>query len=252
MKESKRLRAVATISAKRSPYIEKAEADKQYKRRRRTPDRAESEILEAAERLLRRLPFRKLTVNGLMATTSLRRPSFYQYFDDLYQVLAKLAERHVKVVSQLTERYAQYIVGMSEGDLVSDESAVVRRTNFVELCQEHRKHRYFHRLLMQSSALDPRVRRIYRSYVRALGRNSADLIRQLQDRGIALSLDPDETGLALSLMSEFYIFQRVVDGPLSDLKKVADTLTTIWEKVIYGELPRFKSVSVSKGNTANG
>lgn len=56
------------------------------------------------------------------------------------------------------------------------------------------------------------------------------------------SLDPDETGLALYLMVEFYLFERVVDGPGSDLEKVADTLKTIWEKVISDELPRFRSV----------
>lgn len=242
MKDPNNLITIATTLVERSPPIEKHAPREQYKRRRRTPEAAESEILDAAERLLRRAPFQKLTIDGLMATTGLRRPSFYQYFTDLYEVLAKLAQRHVKVVSQVTQRYADYILDMSESELVSEEAAAVRRANFVELCKVHRKDGYFHRLLLQSAALDPRVKRIYRNYIRTMAQRTADLIRQLQRRGIGASLDPDETGLALHLMVEFYLLEKVVDGPGSDLEKVADTLKTIWEKVIYGELPRFRSV----------
>jgi TetR/AcrR family transcriptional regulator, ethionamide resistance regulator len=216
------------------------------KRRRRTPDAAEAEILDAAEQLLRRVPFVDLTIDRLMAATGLSRPSFYQYFTDLYELLAKLAERHVKVVSQITSRYADYIFGISGKDLVSEEAAAVRHANFVELCKEHRRHRHFHRLLIQSSALDLRGRRIYRNYIRAMGQNAAGLIRQLQRRGIARSLNPDETGLALHLMMEFYMLEKVVEAPASNFEKVAETLTTIWEKVIYGELPARRPAATRK------
>ena len=219
-------------------------------RRRRTPDAAEAEILDAAERLLRRVPLAELTIDRLMATTGLSRPSFYQYFSDVYELLARLAERHVKVVSQITRRYGDYIFAISEPNLMSKEAAAVRQANFVELCKEHRKHWHFHRLLIQSSVLDRRGRRIYRNYVRAMGQNAAALIRQLQTRGIARSLDPDETGLALHLMMEFYMLERVVDGPGSNFKKVATTLTTIWEKVIYCDLPHLRRASKVKATAS--
>lgn len=245
MKDSKRLRAVAPTSVKRSPHIAIHVPGEHAKRRRRAPDIAESEILEAAERLLRRVPFRKLTIGGLMATTGLRRPSFYQYFDDLYQVLARLAQRHVKIVSQYTERYAERILNMSDVAIASEEGAATRRGQWLELCKAYRRNRHFHRLLIRSSALDPEVRRIYRSYVGEMAQQIADLIRRLQGRGIATSLDPDETGLALHLMTEAYMFEKI-DGPASDVEKVANTIERIWEKVVYGELPGFVSVSKDK------
>jgi AcrR family transcriptional regulator len=245
MKDSKRLRAIAPTSVERSAHIAIHAPGEHAKRRRRAPDIAESEILEAAERLLRRVPFRKLTIGGLMATTGLRRPSFYQYFDDLYQVLARLAQRHVKIVSQYTQRYAERILNMSDVAIASQESAAIRRGQWLELCKAYRKNRHFHRLLVRSSALDPEVGRIYRSYVGEMAQQIADLIRQLQGRGIATSLDPDETGLALHLMTESYMFEKL-DGPASEVEKVARTMERIWEKVVYGELPGFVSVSKDK------
>lgn len=204
----------------------------QPKRSRRAPDVAESEILDAAQRLLRRVPFRKLTIGALMATTGLRRPSFYQYFDDLYDVLARLAQRHVKILFQDTEPYADRLLNISDPDMRREESDAIRRAELIRVCKAHRKDRHFYRLLFRGAALDPAVRRIYRNYIHSIAEHTADLIRQVQSRGTATQLDPDETALALCLMTEFYIFEKVVEGPGSDLETVADTLRKIWERVV--------------------
>ena len=50
------------------------------RRRRRTPEVAEAEIVAAAESLLRERSFRELTVDEVMRRTDLSRPSFYVYF----------------------------------------------------------------------------------------------------------------------------------------------------------------------------
>ena len=65
MKETDRTGALAT-TVNRS--TRSAKPREHSKRRRRAPEIAESEILDAAERLLRRVPFRKLTIGALMAT----------------------------------------------------------------------------------------------------------------------------------------------------------------------------------------
>ena len=52
------------------------------RRRRRTPEEAEGEILDAAEAFLREHPFRDLTIDEVMDGTGLSRPSFYVYFRD--------------------------------------------------------------------------------------------------------------------------------------------------------------------------
>ena len=63
------------------------------RRRRRSPEVAEREILAAAEELLRERPFRDLTVDEVMRRTELSRPSFYVYFKDRHQLVLRVAER---------------------------------------------------------------------------------------------------------------------------------------------------------------
>jgi AcrR family transcriptional regulator len=232
MKEIERARATATTPVRRSPQAAGHARAGHPKRRRRAPDVAESEILEAAERLLRRVPFRKLTIGALMATTSLRRPSFYQYFDDLYDVLAKLAHRHVKALFKDSERYADGLLNTSDPDTRRAQSEAIRRAELIKVCKAHRKDRHFYRLLFRGAAIDPAIERIYRNYIRSIAEHTADLIRQVQRSGTATQLDPDETALALCLMTELYIFEKVVDESGSNLEKVADTLKKIWERVV--------------------
>src|SRR5258707_1361682 len=63
------------------------------RRRRRTPEVAEQEIMNAAEALLRERPFRDLTVDELMRRTELSRPSFYVYFRDRHHLILRIVER---------------------------------------------------------------------------------------------------------------------------------------------------------------
>src|SRR5215204_5230825 len=63
------------------------------RRRRRSPEVAEQEIIDAAEALLRERPFRELTVDEVMRRTDLSRPSFYVYFRDRHHLVLKVAER---------------------------------------------------------------------------------------------------------------------------------------------------------------
>ena len=62
------------------------------RRRRRSPESAEREILEAAESFLAERPFRDLSVDEVMARTTLSRPSFYVYFRDRHHLLVRLVE----------------------------------------------------------------------------------------------------------------------------------------------------------------
>src|ERR1700742_110059 len=63
------------------------------RRKRRSPEVAEQEILNAAEELLRQRPFRDLTVDELMRRTELSRPSFYVYFRDRHHLILRIVER---------------------------------------------------------------------------------------------------------------------------------------------------------------
>src|SRR5918997_508238 len=65
-------------------------ANDKPKRRRRSREEAEHEILEAAGALLRDHPLHEVSVSAIMERTTLSRKSFYVYFRDRYELLTRL------------------------------------------------------------------------------------------------------------------------------------------------------------------
>jgi AcrR family transcriptional regulator len=61
-------------------------------RRRRKPEVAEREILDAAVTFLSDHEFRELSVDALMRGTGMRRSTFYDYFDDRAAVVLRLLD----------------------------------------------------------------------------------------------------------------------------------------------------------------
>ena len=75
------------------------------RRRRRTPEVAEREIVDAAEAMLRERPFRELTVDEVMRRTDLSRPSFYVYFRDRHDLVLRVVERLGGELFAMSERW---------------------------------------------------------------------------------------------------------------------------------------------------
>src|SRR5689334_20090238 len=75
------------------------------RRRRRTPEVAEGEIVAAAEALLRERPFRDLTVDEVMRRTDLSRPSFYVYFRDRHHLVLRVVEHIGGALFTVSDRW---------------------------------------------------------------------------------------------------------------------------------------------------
>jgi TetR/AcrR family transcriptional regulator, ethionamide resistance regulator len=87
------------------------------KRERHRPEQSEREILDAAEQLLRERPLSEITVGELMARTRLGRSSFYLYFDDLYDLVARLLARLEAALWEPAERWIEGTEGSPEEDI---------------------------------------------------------------------------------------------------------------------------------------
>jgi len=85
----------------------------QPRRIRRRPHDARREILDAAEVLLAERPFLELSVDDLMASTSMTRSSFYHYFRSLDEVAIALMRR---VQGEMLEATAPWLRVDYEGD----------------------------------------------------------------------------------------------------------------------------------------
>jgi TetR/AcrR family transcriptional regulator, ethionamide resistance regulator len=194
------------------------------RRRRRTPEEAEREIIAAAEGLLRERPFRELTVDGVMRRTDLSRPSFYVYFRDRYELMLRVVEHLGGELLAMSERWLSG---------TGDQRAVARDAleGIVSVFAEHGP---VLRALADAATDDPRVEQAYANLVQSFVDSTARYIEDEVAAGRVLPLAPRETAKALVWMMERYLTLSLGRDPLTPRRAVVDTLATIWIRVLYG------------------
>jgi TetR/AcrR family transcriptional regulator, ethionamide resistance regulator len=202
-----------------SPRTEKT------RRRRRKPEAAEAEILNAAESFLREFPLREMMVDDVMARTGLSRPSFYEYFRDRNHLVIKLTERLSERNRAITERW------FSGDDPVQD----LRRTTR-DLVEMYVTHGHLLRALADAANNDAEVEASYRKSFDSVIDATAQRIRNHVASGATMldELDPREIAAALLWMNERYLIEKLGRRPQADPKAVADTLAAIWLRVLHG------------------
>ena len=195
------------------------------RRRRRRPEAAESEILNAAENFLKEFPFRDLTIDDVMSRTGLSRPSFYEYFRDRNHLVIKL-----------TERLGARNLALSEPWFLGSEPIEDLRRTMHEAAEFYVTQGHLLRALSDAAASDRQVEATYRKTTETLIDGVAQRIRADEARGqIALNgIDPQDIASALILMNEGYLIEKLGRQPQADPKSVADTLLAIWLRVLYG------------------
>jgi TetR/AcrR family transcriptional regulator, ethionamide resistance regulator len=194
------------------------------RRRRRTPEEAEKEIMTAAGALLRERPFRELTVDELMRRTELSRPSFYVYFRDRHQLVLRVVEQLGGELFTMSERWLS-----SSGDRRAVAHGAIE--GIVSVFAEHGP---VLRALADAATDDPRVERAYADLVQRFVDATARFIEDEVAAGRVLPLEPRETAKALVWMMERYLTLSLGREPLTPGHAVVDTLATIWIRVLYG------------------
>jgi TetR/AcrR family transcriptional regulator, ethionamide resistance regulator len=185
---------------------------------------AEREIVEAAEALLRERPFRELTVDEVMRRTELSRPSFYVYFRDRHELVLRVVERLGGELGAMSDRWLK---GTGEGPVLAREATEGVVGVFAE-------HGAVLRALADAAVDDPRVEVAYGRLVQGFVDATAQHIEEEVAAGRILPLDAGETAKALVWMMERYLQLSLGRPPLTPPEKVAETLATIWSRVLYG------------------
>jgi TetR/AcrR family transcriptional regulator, ethionamide resistance regulator len=194
------------------------------RRRRRSPESAEREILQAAEDLLRERPFRDLTVDEVMARTTLSRPSFYVYFRDRHQLAVRLVEEIGAELFAMADRWLE-----GGGDPRADVRAALEGVAAV-----YAEHGLVLTALADATVYDPDVAETYGRLVDAFVVATAEHIEQEIATGRIAPLDAGETARALIWMNERYLIETLGREPQAPLETVVDTLWAIWVRALYG------------------
>jgi AcrR family transcriptional regulator len=193
------------------------------KRRRRSPEAAVREIVAAAEELLAERPFRELSVDEVMARTTLSRSSFYVYFRDRYDLLLRLVSEIGDEVQEMADRW---LVG------VGDPRANV--LNALEgVVAVYARHGLVMRAIADAAGADPLVESVYSDLIERFVRGSAAHIAR--DEATAGGLDPAESARALVWMTERYLAGTLgTIPPRQSPQTVVATLNAIWVRALYG------------------
>jgi TetR/AcrR family transcriptional regulator, ethionamide resistance regulator len=197
---------------------------KRRPRRRRRPEDAEHEILEAAEAFLRERPFHEMTVDELMTRTGLSRPSFYEYFRDRHDLIVKLVERLNRMINEVAERWK-----MTRGD----PRAELRRA-FTGLIHIYRDHGHLLRALAAAAPQDREVAEAYEKLLAKQSEGTARRIRADVKSRRTKPLNVEGTARALIVMNAQYLAETFRSDRSADTRAAAEVLTAIWMRVLYG------------------
>ena len=197
-------------------------------RRRRSPEEAEREILEAAESFLMRRPFREMTVGELMARTGLSRQAFYVYFGNRYGLVERLLGRSARKLFEMEQRW-----------LEGEASREVLRETIEQSTAFFSQQGPLLRAIADASAGDPKVEQLYRfGFIERFVDAVAARIREGVEGQEMLALsEPEqvrEVARALVWMSERYWLEMLGRRPQEPIETVVEALYTVWVRTLYG------------------
>ena len=196
------------------------------RRIRRRPHDARREILDAAEVLLAERPFLELSVDDLMARTSMTRSSFYHYFRSLDEVAIALMRR---VQGEMMEATAPWLRVDYDGDPAVGLEQGIRAS-----AEVFARHGVVLSAIHEASFRYEAVQREWRDGVLEdwIGAVAAQ-VRAQRDRGLTRVADAEEIARALLLMNTAVLVERLGKQPPDQPDAVADTLAEIWIGALY-------------------
>jgi AcrR family transcriptional regulator len=207
-------------------------------RRRRTPQDARQEILDATSRLIAERPVHEVTVLAIMERTTLSRKSFYVYFRDRSELIIAL----VQPLRAQADASLEHWVGAA--DPVQAGRAALRAAAAL-----YRQHGTILRALFWASAEDPDLAAARRELTEPIIDTALRVISP-----IAACRDPRRlraTVRALVTMNQHSMLALPADATDADLDQLVDTLATIWERATLPAAPRDGQPTLSNGPDDN-
>ena len=203
-------------------------ATERPRRRRRRPEEAEGEILAAADALLRERPSHEVTVMAIMERTTLSRKSFYVYFLDRHELIARLVEPLREEIDTLA----------SEARATHSDPRDQARALFLGVARVYTQHGQLLRALRESSGRDADAARAWRDFTDPPIAATAAVIRAQLKAGRARDLDANRTARALITMNLGCFFEQLIGNPRARPEPLVETLVEIWMRTIYGRPTR--------------
>jgi AcrR family transcriptional regulator len=187
-------------------------------------ERTRAAILNAALDFVWTHPFRDMTVNSLMAPTGIGRSAFYQYFDDLHDVMESLLKLLQEEILNVDE---PWLKGVGDPvDLLRESLAGV-----VDICYERGP---FLRAITDAAATDTRLEKAWMDFASSFDDAGAALIEAEQEQGLIPAFDAYPVIFALNRLNAYTLIQAFGQHPRKPKEPVLEALERTWISTIYG------------------
>jgi AcrR family transcriptional regulator len=187
-------------------------------------ERTRTAILNAALDFIWSRPFREMTVNELMASTSLSRSAFYQYFNDLHDVMESLLKMLQEEILNVDEPWL-----MGVGDPVD----LLRETlsGLVDVCYERGP---FLRAITDAATTDTRLEKAWMDFLSSFDDAGTARIEADQKQGLIPAFDANPVVFALNRLNAYTLIHAFGQHPRKQKKPVLEALEKIWISTLYG------------------
>ena len=188
-------------------------------------ERTRAEILDAALEFLWSHPFRDMTVNTLMATTSISRSAFYRYFEDVHALMGALLTR---LESEILEGASPWLARDGDPVALLYESLAAE----VRLCYRHGP---LIKGVSDAAGADAQLEDKWNGLLERFDDVVRERIAADQELGLIEEFDPRTVATGLNRVSASLYIREFGQRPRSQPGPVLDAIARIWISTLYGQ-----------------
>ena len=187
-------------------------------------ERTRAAILNAALDFIWSHPFHEMTVNSLMASTGVGRSTFYQYFNDLHDLMEALLDMLQGEIFGVAE---PWIAGVGDPVALMNETL----TGLVRVCYQRGP---FVRAISDAATTDTRFEKAWRQFLGRFDDAGCARIKADQEQGLIPDFDPRPVAIALNRLNTYSIIEAFGQRPRSQPEPVREALARVWISTLYG------------------
>jgi AcrR family transcriptional regulator len=187
-------------------------------------ERTRATILNAALDLIWSHPFRDMTVSSLMASTGVSRSAFYQYFNDLHELMETLLDMLQQEIFDVAKPWL-------EG--VGDPVTLLRETlaGLVYVCYQRGP---FLRAITDAAVTDPHLENAWLQFLAGFDDAATARIEADQKQCLIPDFDARPVAFALNRLNAYTLLQAFGQHPRKQPEPVREALVRIWFSTLYG------------------
>ena len=187
-------------------------------------ERTRAAILNSALDFIWSHPFRDMKVSVLMASTGVSRSAFYQYFNDLHEVMENLL---AILQDEIFEAAGPWVAGVGDPVVLVNESL----TGLVRVCYQQGP---LVRAVADAATTDERFEKDWKQFLGQFDDAACARIEADQKQGLIPDFDARPVAVALNRLDAYTIIEAFGQRPRSKPKPIQEALSRVWVSTLYG------------------